>query len=238
MEQTCKFVPPNSDTSNSFRKQNEDNMLQKFIKKRKISNSNENDNSTLTIDNILLGANLDLIDNKYLGNTNGYLGLDFLLAFKVKTGSSKMRILLNLKEIMNIKTENEIENEIGKIVRPENGHSEIKIKENDTNIPNLEKQNFNKINVNIGEMQKSSKSRFNFPNEENVKSEKITKTNIIQCFNSFPNSNDEIELQYCFHNEQPLRNSSMALANKERIEAIFENNLSNHSQLFFFKDYG
>lgn len=208
-------------------------------------------NSILTINNTLMSTNLHLVGGKYLGPADGCLGLDFLLAYKVIIDLSNMCILLNLKKII----KSEIENETN--IRPKNGQSKRKIKENIMNIYKFESENTNEIKKSIKKMPKSSKSKFNPTNEKNFSTEKMifnnsTCSKIIpatqQCSNSLPNSNDKkykklqridtFKTQCCPKNEQPPQNSSVAITSKSILKNNFENNPSNRSQLYFFKDYG
>lgn len=64
--------------------------------------------SILSFNGHLLGTTLHLIDRKYAGPGEGYLGYDFLCPYGVIMNLSKMCIQINLKEIIKKGGDNEI----------------------------------------------------------------------------------------------------------------------------------
>lgn len=56
-------------------------------------------NGILNFDNTLLGSTFHLVDRKYAGTADGYLGFDFLAPYKVNIDLDKMCLRINLKNI-------------------------------------------------------------------------------------------------------------------------------------------
>lgn len=86
--------------------------------------------NTFLMGNISLQTKLHIVDRKYIGPSDGYLGFDFLAPYKVNIDLNEMILTINLKKLMKLnQNENdELNNE------PKNGHSNEEIEENFLNI--------------------------------------------------------------------------------------------------------
>lgn len=83
-----------------------------------------------SMDNTSLKTKLHLIDRKYVGPGDGYLGFDFLAPYKVNIDLNKMILTINLKKLIKL---NQNEND-KLIIVATNGHLNEEIEENFLNI--------------------------------------------------------------------------------------------------------
>ena len=98
----------------------------------------------LEFDSSLLGTTLHLVERKYAGSGDGYLGFDFLGTYKVKIDLNEMCLNINLENI--IKINNEINNETKtmiekKEIEPIQDKEENIYLEDPLNIPDFMPQN-------------------------------------------------------------------------------------------------
>lgn len=98
---------------------------------------NENNNSIKThgmvhsifsIHETFLNINLHIVDRKYTGSADGYLGLDFLASYKINIDLNKMFLIIKLRNNINSNENDKLNNE------PEKGHLKEEIEENFLNI--------------------------------------------------------------------------------------------------------
>lgn len=81
--------------------------------------------SVFSMSDALLGTSLHVVDQKYIKNGDGYLGLDFLAPYKVIIDLNKNCLIINLKEIITSEL-----NEMKNInIKAKNGHLNEKFKE-------------------------------------------------------------------------------------------------------------
>lgn len=131
-----------------------------------------------TMGNSLLKTKLHIVDRKYVGPGDGYLGIDFLAPYKVIIDLNEMFITINFKKLMitNQNENDELNNE------PKKGHSNAEIEENflnilaqsyefqPRNIKNLQKkQNLRKLYAKNISKNTNTLTQKEFENDKNFK---------------------------------------------------------------------
>lgn len=90
--------------------------------------------STFSMGNTFLKTKLHIVDRKFVGPGDGFLGFDFLAPYKVNIDLNEMFITINLKELM-IANENDNQSEIDKLnTKPQKENLNDEIEENFMNI--------------------------------------------------------------------------------------------------------
>lgn len=98
-------------------------------------------NGTIALNNQFFGINMHLIDRKYAGPSDGYLGYDFLSSHRTIIDMKKMEIQFDFEKIMQNSNENDKENEND-------------TKENESNFLNILAQHYEFENERYQEKQK------------------------------------------------------------------------------------
>lgn len=145
--------------------------------------------SIFFMNDVLLGTNLHIVDRKYLKSGDGYLGLDFLVLYKINIDLNKKCLIINMNGIMNDNIYDE----------PRKGHLNENTEENilnnftqtndfETNLPMIsQKKRKNKKNLRQSEPNKCHKNKDNIKFNQN-KCRKNEEINLNTCPTSLSTS--------------------------------------------------
>lgn len=174
-----------------------------------------------SMNNANLKTKLHIVDRKYAGPGDGYLGFDFLASYKVNIDLNKMNLTINLKKFMKLNhDQNDILNN-----EPKNGQLNEEIEENFLNIlaqyydfvpevqNKLKKNHRNKMI--LKKFSKNKPVEYNFFNEFDQKEcqkNKLFKINTCQekCPTSSTKKQDTVENYYVKSNSNNSHNVSLS----------------------------
>lgn len=216
-------------------------------------------NSKFSISNTILKTKLHIVDRKYAGPGDGYLGFDFLAPYKVNIDLNKMFLIINSKKIMksNQNGNNKLNN------GPEKGQLNEEI---DRNFLNILSQSYDFEPEKPKKLMKNSESKKileKFDENDPIKDEiiyefnqkerqKIIKDKLNTCPVITVQYQNSLDRNYIpqeknesyIHSEYTLPSTPSTLMNKQykfetpQVIKIGENLESNTSSVNYFKDYG